>query len=96
MQPKSLSDSIQYLSGVGPKRAESFKSLGINTVENLLYYFPSKYLDRSKILTSVKVLQHVINGYEGEITIVGKVTDSELINYRRKQIFKAFLRYFKL
>jgi len=92
MQIKSLSDPLQFLSGVGPKRAESFKSLGINTIEDLLYYFPSKYLDRSKILNSVKVLQHVINGYDGEITIVGKVTDVELINYGKKQIFKVIFK----
>ncbi len=89
MQIKELTDSIQYLSGVGPKRAESFNRIGIKTVEDLLYYFPSKHLDRSNILSSAKVLQHLINGYDGEVTIVGKVTDVDSINYGRKQIFKV-------
>ena len=89
MQPKSISDSIQFLSGVGPKRAESFRTIGINNIENLLFYFPSKYLDRRKILNAAKVLQHVIGGYDGEITIVATVSSTESINYRHKQIFKV-------
>ena len=41
---------IQYLHGVGPKRAELFrKELGINTYYDLLYYFPFRYIDRSVI-----------------------------------------------
>ncbi|MBK8945510.1 MAG: ATP-dependent DNA helicase RecG [Ignavibacteriae bacterium] len=92
MQTKQISDSIQFLSGVGPKRSESFNLLGIKTIENLLFYFPSKYLDRTKILSAVKVSQLVVNGYDGEVTIVGKVIDSEFINYGKKQIFKVILK----
>lgn len=45
----ALSDSIQFLPGVGPKRAEALKSeLQIETVEDLLYYFPFKHNDRSR------------------------------------------------
>ena len=35
----------QYLKGVGPRMAALLKMLGIETVENLLYYFPRRYLD---------------------------------------------------
>lgn len=89
MQTKSLSDSIQFLSGVGPKRAESFNSIGINTIENLLFYFPSKYLDRTNILTTSKILQFLMNGYDGEVTIVAKVQATDSINYGKRQIFKV-------
>ncbi len=40
---------IQYLKGVGAKRAEILKSKGIDTVGALLRFFPRKYLDFSKI-----------------------------------------------
>ena len=41
---------IKYLTGVGPKRAELLdKQLGIRTYYDLLYYFPFRYIDRSKI-----------------------------------------------
>ncbi|MFH1442068.1 MAG: ATP-dependent DNA helicase RecG [Candidatus Omnitrophota bacterium] len=43
-----LDTSIQYLKGVGPKRAKIFNKAGIWTVEDLLYYFPRRYEDRAK------------------------------------------------
>jgi ATP-dependent DNA helicase RecG len=44
-----LSQEIKYLPGVGPKRAELLhKELSINTLENLLYYFPYKHIDRTR------------------------------------------------
>ena len=89
MHSKSLSDPIQYLSGVGPKRAESFNQIGIKTIENLLFYFPSKYLDRSRIIKIDKLVEYVINGYEDEVTVVVQVERTDLIRYRNKQIFKV-------
>ncbi|MFC2135350.1 ATP-dependent DNA helicase RecG [Bacteroidota bacterium] len=87
-----LAESVQYLKSVGPKRAESFNQIGIATIKDLLYYFPSRYLDRSTILNTVKVVQHVINGYEGEVTIVGEVVEKEVIRYSRKQLLKVRLK----
>lgn len=41
---------ITYLKGVGPKKAEVLeKELGIKTFNDLLYYFPFRYIDKSKI-----------------------------------------------
>ncbi len=43
---------VKYLKGVGPKLAQLLGLVGIQTVENLLYYFPHRYLDyhnRAKI-----------------------------------------------
>ncbi len=36
---------IQYLKGVGPKRAELYHKIGIHTLYDLLYYFPRNYID---------------------------------------------------
>lgn len=45
-----LNSSIQYLSGVGPKRAALLKSeLGIGTLDELIHFYPFRYMDRSKI-----------------------------------------------
>ncbi|MGL4410858.1 MAG: ATP-dependent DNA helicase RecG [Bacteroidales bacterium] len=46
-----LSDrDITYLPGVGPKRAEILKKeLNIHSAEELLCYFPYRYIDRSRI-----------------------------------------------
>jgi len=39
--------SIQYFKGIGPKRAEVFSAYGVNTIEELLHYFPRRYEDRT-------------------------------------------------
>ena len=44
---KILSEPVQYLKSVGPKRAEAFRKIGIVTVKDLLFYFPSRHLDRT-------------------------------------------------
>jgi ATP-dependent DNA helicase RecG len=41
---------IKYLTGVGPQRAEVLqKEVGISTLHDLFYYFPYKYVDRSRL-----------------------------------------------
>lgn len=43
-----LGQGVQYLKGIGPRKAEVLKSeAGIETIEDLLYYIPRRYLDRS-------------------------------------------------
>ena len=47
----TLETSIQYLPGVGPKRAELLeKELGIATVGDLVRLYPFRYIDRSTIV----------------------------------------------
>lgn len=38
---------VQYLKGIGPKRAAKLTKLGIETVEDLLFHLPHRYIDRS-------------------------------------------------
>ena len=45
----SLNSEVQYLKGVGPVRAELLSSRGIHTVEDLLYYTPFRYEDRTRV-----------------------------------------------
>ena len=44
-----LTTPVQFLKGVGPKLAVTFKTRGIETVRDLLFFFPRKYEDRSKV-----------------------------------------------
>lgn len=41
-----LANSVRELSGVGPKRAEALANNGIHTIEDLLDFYPQKYLNR--------------------------------------------------
>ncbi|MCX7736720.1 MAG: ATP-dependent DNA helicase RecG [Candidatus Kapabacteria bacterium] len=47
--------SLQYLKGVGPKRAEALASAGILIPEDLLFYFPRAYIDRA-VISSIRQL----------------------------------------
>ena len=44
-----LFDSVKYIKGVGPKKAEALGKLGINTVYDLLTYYPRTYEDQSVV-----------------------------------------------
>ena len=41
---------VQFLKGVGPKRAELFNKIGINTIDDLFYHFPFRHEDRSSLM----------------------------------------------
>src|SRR5262249_30967796 len=47
----ALAQSVQFVRGVGPRRADQFKKLGIATVEDLLYHLPFRYEDRRALST---------------------------------------------
>ena len=50
MSTTFLDKELTYLPGIGPKRAELLqKELGLKTWEDLLYYFPYKHIDRSRL-----------------------------------------------
>lgn len=40
---------VQYLKGIGPKRALCLNRIDVQTVENLLYLIPRRYIDRTKL-----------------------------------------------
>lgn len=63
----SFDTPVQYIKGIGPKRAEALHSVNVYTVEDLLTYYPRRYIDRSNV-TQIAHLK------PGEIvTVVGKV-----------------------
>lgn len=52
MQEKKSPESIavRYLKGVGPRKSELFRKIGIDSVNDLFYYLPRRYEDRSRIV----------------------------------------------
>src|SRR5438105_5924920 len=44
-----LATSLQFLKGVGPRRAADLARAGLETVDDLLYRFPLRYEDRSRL-----------------------------------------------
>jgi ATP-dependent DNA helicase RecG len=40
---------VQYIKGIGPRRAQQLGRLGVRTLEELLYFLPWRYEDRSRL-----------------------------------------------
>ena len=72
---------VKYLPGVGPARAALLKGeLQISTLQDLLYYFPYKYIDRSRIFRIKEV-----DGTMPYIQLKGKILSFEQIGEGRRQ-----------
>lgn len=73
-----LDTDIKFLPGIGPKRAELLgKELGIFTFRDMLYFFPFRYIDRSKVYT-IRELQPTMAYIQvrGKIVSAGTAGDS--------------------
>ena len=79
---------LQFLKGVGPRKASDLKKAGLHTVEDLLFRFPIRYEDRSRLqpIASVKPGQTV--------AITGEVLSASLQTTRRAgfRLFTALIQ----
>ena len=66
-----INESIQYVKGIGPKKAEKLNKLGIYTIKDLLYYFPRQFEDRS-IIKKIAQLED-----EEKVTVKALITNIE-------------------
>ena len=79
---------LQYLKGVGPRKAADLKKAGLNTVEDLLFRFPRRYEDRSR-------MQSIISLRPGMTAAVsGTVLNAGLAHTRRPgfRLFSALVQ----
>jgi ATP-dependent DNA helicase RecG len=82
-----LQTPLQFLKGVGPKRAADLLRAGLTTVEDLLYRFPLRYEDRGN-------LQPIASLKPGQtVAIAGRIQSSRLRTTRRPgfRIFEALV-----
>src|SRR6266581_3587107 len=86
---KDLNDSIQYLKGVGPRRAAVLAEHGLKTVRDLLYYFPYNYIDLRKVEKIGNLRQSMDSG--NWITVIGTVRSFALVGRAPKQRFVVVL-----
>ncbi len=81
-----INSSIEYLKGVGPQRASLIsEELGINTLKDLLYFFPYRYVDRTHFY---KINQ--IDNTSLDIQIIGSVKSIEEQGFGRKKKISCF------
>jgi ATP-dependent DNA helicase RecG len=83
-----LKTTIEYLKGVGPQRAETLnKEVRIFTFNDLLHYFPFRYVDRSIVHNIIDV-----PGIETEVQLKGKITSVKEFGAARKKRLVAVLK----
>ena len=84
---EALTTPLQYLKGVGPKRASDLAHAGLNTVEDLLCRFPLRYEDRSRLepIASLRAGRHA--------AVAGRILSCGLRTTRRRgfKIFEALV-----
>lgn len=66
----TLETSIEYVKGIGPDRAKLIKSvLGLSTVDDLLNFYPIRYLDKNKVYKISQLEESSI-----EVQLKGRIT----------------------
>jgi ATP-dependent DNA helicase RecG len=89
LKPPQAGSALQYVKGIGPKRAAALEELGVHSVQDLLHYFPFDYLDRSSIVKIRDLRKHVDS--EKPVTVIGEVFRQELRRSRKSNRLVYFL-----
>ncbi len=86
---EELDTPVTRLSGIGPRNAQKLESAGIYTLQDLLYYFPRRYVDFST-LRNIRQLR-----YGDTVTVIGTVKQVQTRQFtgggQKRQIVEAFL-----
>ena len=80
-----VSTPVRYLKGVGPARAETFAQLGVETVGDLLEYYPR---DWNFMPEPTKIGQIKPNR---TVSLIGLVESIDYQNYHRRPFLEAFI-----
>ncbi|RZK49539.1 MAG: ATP-dependent DNA helicase RecG [Pedobacter sp.] len=81
MQPSNLENSLVYLKGVGPKKAELIKKeLGLETYAQLLAHFPFRYIDRTRFYK----ISELHEDYPF-VQIIGRILAKDIIGDKHKK-----------
>ena len=79
MNPNLLQTPIDYLKGVGPSRAELLrKELGIHTYQDLINFFPNRYLDKTNYYKINQLQQN-----SAEVQVIGKIVNIRVVEQKR-------------
>ena len=85
----TLETSIEFLKGIGTERAKLIRNvLGISTVEDLLTFYPIRYIDKSKI----HKIGNIAKDSETDIQLKGKITDIQEVVYEKGKRLSAKFR----
>lgn len=93
-----LSAPVQFVKGIGPRKADALAAVGVTTIRDLLFYVPRRYLDRSTV-ASIQDLRRLREGMPAvteesgapdvrqDVTVVGEVKSFRVLGGGRKARF---------
>ncbi|MBT3367074.1 MAG: ATP-dependent DNA helicase RecG [Nitrospina sp.] len=85
--PRSLEDPIQFIKGVGPRKAILLEKLRLTSIEDCLYFLPFRFEDRTQFKN---ISQAVIGEY---VTLTGEVLNAgTMFMGRRKRVFEVIVQ----
>jgi ATP-dependent DNA helicase RecG len=85
-----LDSPVQFLKGVGERRAELLGRLGVRTARDLLHHVPFRYLDATQITPIVRARSARICT---EVSVVGRVISTGVLpTHRGLRVFQAVLQ----
>ena len=91
-----LSSSVQYLKGIGEKKAQAFEKLGVFSLYDLVSYFPSRYEDRTKFCPIAKgKLKFFFSFPRRSNFSKGNVTKKREQNKTNSFVFYAEMKYLR-
>jgi len=85
---RALATSVQFLKGVGPKRAAQLQAAGLATVEDVLYHLPFRYEDRRQLKKIARAMLGQEESFSGQLVLVNNRFNPR----RRSQMLTAVLR----
>jgi ATP-dependent DNA helicase RecG len=96
-----LSQSVQFLKGIGERRAEALAKYGVRTLYDLFFYIPRRYIDRTSIVSIAELRRLAYRpdmmqndasvDVQKDYTVVGDVRSFKVYGIGRKSRFVLIL-----
>lgn len=97
---KKQQTELQFIKGVGPRRAEALAESGIFTVHDLIEYFPRAYIDRNQAKSIKEIATELINSdntlseqifdftFRREYTLICKIVMKQLRQFSKRKMLQ--------
>jgi ATP-dependent DNA helicase RecG len=72
VEPGALNASLTVVQGIGPRTAQTLERLGLYTLRDMLYFFPRRYDDYTRLIPINRL------AYGEEVTVIGTVQSVNL------------------
>ena len=83
-----LLSALRYVKGVGPRKAEAIIDAGYESIDDLVFHFPGRYLDARQLVPLSEIRKHLMQ----PVSVRGTVLSSQLVPGRHRSRAAIVLR----